>query len=199
MGRTGGIGTGTIILLGLIGWALGINPLYLIGGAEILSGLAGSQQQSQPAPGNAKTEAPPDQMGEFVSVVALARTISSVPRLALRQEAVRRSHRLRHDNWVIGSRCGRNSFSSGTTSVLRAVFASRQWLRHPRCQKQPFQDSSCRSSVERRIRAPATFSSRCATDDVPGMGTMTRERAAAAVIGRTRTSPAQRHRARGRG
>ena len=34
--------------------------------------------------------------------------------------------RLRHDNWVIlGARCGRNSFSSGTTSVLRAVFASR--------------------------------------------------------------------------
>jgi hypothetical protein len=43
-------------------------------------------------------------------------------RLALRQKAVRRSHRLRHDNWVIlGARCGRNSFSSGTTSVLRAV------------------------------------------------------------------------------
>src|SRR5215831_604736 len=69
MGRTGGIGIGTIILLGLIGWALGINPLYLIGGAEILSGLGGSQQQSQPAPGNAKTEAPSDQMGEFVSAV----------------------------------------------------------------------------------------------------------------------------------
>src|SRR5262249_9274217 len=34
--------------------------------------------------------------------VALARTISSVPRLALRQKAVRRSHRLRHENWVIG-------------------------------------------------------------------------------------------------
>src|SRR5215831_17213642 len=34
-------------------------------------------------------------------------------RLALRQKAVRRSHRLRHDNWVIlGARCGRNSFSS---------------------------------------------------------------------------------------
>jgi hypothetical protein len=47
-------------------------------------------------------------------------------RLALRQKAVRRSHRLRHDNWVIlGARCGRNSFSSETTSVLRAVFASR--------------------------------------------------------------------------
>src|SRR5262249_36241604 len=44
-------------------------PLYLIGGAEILSGLRGSQQQSQPAPGSAKTESPSDQMGEFVSAV----------------------------------------------------------------------------------------------------------------------------------
>jgi predicted metalloprotease len=33
MGRTGGLGIGTIIILGLIGWAFGINPLYLIGGA----------------------------------------------------------------------------------------------------------------------------------------------------------------------
>jgi predicted metalloprotease len=69
MGRTGGIGIGTIILLGLVGWALGINPLYLIGGAEILSGLRGSQEQSQPAPGNGKTEARSDQMSEFVSAV----------------------------------------------------------------------------------------------------------------------------------
>jgi hypothetical protein len=66
MGRAGGVGIGTIILLVLVGWALGINPLYLIGGAEILSGLRGSQQQSQPAPGNAKTESASDQMSEFV-------------------------------------------------------------------------------------------------------------------------------------
>src|SRR6516162_8731665 len=69
MGRAGGVGIGTIILLGLIGWALGINPLYLIGGAEILSGLRGSQEQSQPAPGSAKTESASDQTGEFVSAV----------------------------------------------------------------------------------------------------------------------------------
>jgi len=70
MGRAGGIGIGTMILLGIAGWALGINPLYLIGGAEILSRLGGSQpQQSQPAPGNATTQAPTDQMGEFVSAV----------------------------------------------------------------------------------------------------------------------------------
>src|SRR3981189_2565822 len=32
MGRTGGIGIGTLIVLCLIGWALGINPLDLIEG-----------------------------------------------------------------------------------------------------------------------------------------------------------------------
>jgi predicted metalloprotease len=68
-GRAGGVGIGTIILLVIVGWALGINPLYLIGGAEILSGLRGSQQESQPAPGNAKTESASDQMSEFVSAV----------------------------------------------------------------------------------------------------------------------------------
>jgi predicted metalloprotease len=69
MRRTGGIGLGTIIILGIIGWALGINPLYLIGGAEILSRLGGSQQQSQPAPSQTKAESPSDQVGEFVSAV----------------------------------------------------------------------------------------------------------------------------------
>jgi predicted metalloprotease len=69
MGRAGGVGIGTIILLVIVGWALGINPLYLIGGAEILSGLRGSQQESQPAPGNAKTESASDEMSEFVSAV----------------------------------------------------------------------------------------------------------------------------------
>ena len=37
MGR-GGLGIGTIVVLGLVGWALGIDPRLLIGGAEILSG-----------------------------------------------------------------------------------------------------------------------------------------------------------------
>ena len=70
MGRAGGLGIGTVILLVIVGWALGINPMYLIGGAEVLSGLrGGSQQQSQPAPGSAKTQAPPDQMSDLVSDV----------------------------------------------------------------------------------------------------------------------------------
>jgi uncharacterized protein len=69
MSRTGGLGIGTIIILGLIGWAFGINPLYLIGGAEILSGSGGSQQQPQSTQSKTRAGAPSDSMGEFVSAV----------------------------------------------------------------------------------------------------------------------------------
>ena len=37
----GGIGIGTIVVLGLIGWALGIDPRLLIGGAEMMSRSGG--------------------------------------------------------------------------------------------------------------------------------------------------------------
>jgi predicted metalloprotease len=63
-GRVGGVGIGTVVLCLIIGWALGIDP------SEILSGLSGSQQQTQqtqPAPG--RTEAPSDRTGQFVSAV----------------------------------------------------------------------------------------------------------------------------------
>jgi len=67
MGRAGGLGIGTIVILGLIGWALGINPLYLIGGAEILSRSVGSQQES--APSETQAGSPSDAMREFISAV----------------------------------------------------------------------------------------------------------------------------------
>jgi predicted metalloprotease len=63
----GGLGIGTIVALGLVGWALGIDPSVLIGGAEILTGP--SQPQVQ-APSTARrTGAPQDDMGRFVSRV----------------------------------------------------------------------------------------------------------------------------------
>jgi hypothetical protein len=72
-GGRGGLGIGTIVVLGLVGYWLGIDPSLLIGGAEILSGGGSSQQDSYPAPGNgageARTGAPSDQMGQFVSAV----------------------------------------------------------------------------------------------------------------------------------
>ena len=64
MGR-GGMGIGTIVVLGLIAWALGIDPRLILGGAEIFSGSP-TQQTSQPSP-SAKTGAPSDEMGKFVS------------------------------------------------------------------------------------------------------------------------------------
>ena len=33
----GGLGIGTVIVLGLLGWALGIDPRLLIGGAEMVN------------------------------------------------------------------------------------------------------------------------------------------------------------------
>jgi uncharacterized protein len=67
MGRAGGIGIGTLLLLSAIGWALGINPIYLIGGAEILSGLRAPQQQTQPT--NTKVDPASDRTSEFVAAV----------------------------------------------------------------------------------------------------------------------------------
>jgi uncharacterized protein len=65
--RAGGLGLGTIIILGLIGWALGINPGLLIGGAQILTGGNSTQyeQPSQPP----REGAPPDKAGDFVAAV----------------------------------------------------------------------------------------------------------------------------------
>src|SRR6516164_2446250 len=62
-----GLGIGTVVILGLIGWALGIDPRVLIGGAEILSGGGGTQQE-QSAPTDAQAGSS-DQMHEFVSAV----------------------------------------------------------------------------------------------------------------------------------
>lgn len=68
MRRRGGIGIGTIIVLALIGWALGIDPRLLIGGAEIFTG---GQQSQPPSYSDTKKTSPAstDQMKEFVAAV----------------------------------------------------------------------------------------------------------------------------------
>jgi len=60
----GGLGIGAIIVLGLLGWATGIDPRLLIGGAELLTG---GQTVQQSAPGRQGT--PTDAMGNFVARV----------------------------------------------------------------------------------------------------------------------------------
>ena len=59
-----GIGIGTVVVLGLIGWALGIDPRLLIGGAEMMSRSGQTQQQTEVGTGT-----PSDEMGHFVSAI----------------------------------------------------------------------------------------------------------------------------------
>jgi len=68
-GGSGGLGIGTVIVLGLIGYALGIDPRVLIGGAEMMSGGGTriEQQHRQAAP--RKSGTPSDQMGQFVAAI----------------------------------------------------------------------------------------------------------------------------------
>ncbi len=65
----GGIGLGTIVILGVIGWALGINPSLLIGGADMLSRMGGGGQRVEREDRTREPSKPTDQMGQFVSKV----------------------------------------------------------------------------------------------------------------------------------
>ncbi len=65
-GGRGGIGVGTLIVVALVGWFLGIDPRLLIEGTDILTGGDRTQQQTPDTP---DTQGPSDQMKEFVSAV----------------------------------------------------------------------------------------------------------------------------------
>jgi predicted metalloprotease len=62
----GGLGIGTLIVLGLVGYAFGIDPRILIGGAEILTGGKSPSVQSDRS-STAKKGAPTDEMGSMIS------------------------------------------------------------------------------------------------------------------------------------
>jgi predicted metalloprotease len=61
---SGGIGIGTLVVLALVGYALGIDPRLLIGGAEILTGGGHSYHSPHRAPTH--TGPPSDATGKFV-------------------------------------------------------------------------------------------------------------------------------------
>src|SRR5215208_1801744 len=64
-GGRGGPGIGTVLVLGLVGWALGIDPRLLISGAEMVAGgRDGGTVQQQGRPG-----APEDEQGRFASKI----------------------------------------------------------------------------------------------------------------------------------
>ncbi|MGH6838269.1 MAG: KPN_02809 family neutral zinc metallopeptidase [Methylocella sp.] len=63
----GGLGIGTVVVLGLLGWALGIDPRVLIGGAEMVNNMRQGAQTSA-----TQTATPSDDMGQFVAAVLAA-------------------------------------------------------------------------------------------------------------------------------
>ena len=66
----GGLGIGTVVILGLIGWALGIDPTLLISGADQLSRRSAPvEQPGSRQPGTRQSGTPSDEMGRFVSRV----------------------------------------------------------------------------------------------------------------------------------
>ena len=71
-GGRGGLGIGTLIVVGLVGWALGINPLVLLSGLDAIQGGGSPTQQSAPASQASRTP-PTDELGRF-SAAVLAQT-----------------------------------------------------------------------------------------------------------------------------
>src|SRR5215210_637715 len=65
-GGAGGLGIGTVIILGLIGWVFGIDPRILIGGAETITRGGGAITQQAP---RGPQGVPQDQAGRFVSAI----------------------------------------------------------------------------------------------------------------------------------
>jgi uncharacterized protein len=67
-GGAGGLGIGTVIVIGLISWYFGIDPSVLLNGAQILTGGGSITQQTAPAP-QVTPGTPTDATGKFVALV----------------------------------------------------------------------------------------------------------------------------------
>ncbi|MBB4197780.1 hypothetical protein CCR94_11850 [Rhodoblastus sphagnicola] len=67
-GSSGHLGLGAMIVLGIIGYALGIDPRVLIGGAEMVSHVSSGAQHQSAAP-RGQVGAPKDRIGQFVAAI----------------------------------------------------------------------------------------------------------------------------------
>jgi predicted metalloprotease len=67
-GGAGGLGIGTVIIIGLISWYFGIDPSVLLNGAQILTGGGSPSEQSSTAP-PVSSGTPTDPTGKFVAMV----------------------------------------------------------------------------------------------------------------------------------
>ena len=110
-GGRGGLGIGTMVVLGLVGWALGIDPRLLIGGAELIGGIGGRQAPTQETRRSAGP--PADEMGRFVSAV-LAQNEDVWTKLLPQQANIRYEQpRLVLFDRTTSSACGRAQSAMG--------------------------------------------------------------------------------------
>ena len=107
----GGLGIGTIVVLGLIGWALGIDPRLLISGAEMVSGNRSQYELPIERPAQ-RTGVPSDQMGNFVAAV-LGNTEDTWGKVFQDAGQQYRAPRLRLFTGQVSSACGMASSASG--------------------------------------------------------------------------------------
>jgi predicted metalloprotease len=105
-GGRGGLGVGTIVVLGIVGWALGIDPGVLIGGAEILSGGPSQYEQpmrqGQPRPAGQPT----DQTGKFVAAVLGSADMQWTQILAREGRSYQRPRLVLFRNSTYAAACG---------------------------------------------------------------------------------------------
>ena len=101
----GGLGIGTVVVLGIIGWAFGIDPSILIDGAQILSGGNPSQYEQPMRQAPRPTGAPVDQTGQFVAAILGSADVQWKDLLA-KQNVVYRAPRLVMFTNATRSACG---------------------------------------------------------------------------------------------
>ncbi len=101
----GGIRIGTILVLGLVGWALGIDPNLLIGGAEIIGG-APTRYEQPLREAHRPTGQPADQTGQFVSAILGSADVQWTQLFAQQRIAYQRPRLILFSNRTHAGACG---------------------------------------------------------------------------------------------
>ena len=134
-------GIGTIVVLGLIGWALGIDPRILIGGAEMVNSGRHHQQPYEPSQPR-QAGAPKDKMGDFVAAV-LGNTEDTWTEIFKSGGQQYRVPRLRLFSGAIQGGCGIRAIGDGPVllperpaHLSRHLFLPRHAGALPRLQRQ---------------------------------------------------------------
>jgi uncharacterized protein len=134
----GGLGLGTVAVLGLLGWALGIDPRLLIGGAEMVNQMRQGGQTGVVQPGT-----PSDDMGQFVSAILAANETTW-------SEVLPRQKGIAYEKPVLVLYSGRTSSACGGAQAAVGPFYC------PRDQK-VYLDTSFFDDMKRRLGGGGEF------------------------------------------